>query len=209
MMIAGDWVMLNKLLKLFSPFHTVEQTASIKPLVMQTFYGSGSIIAEQKPAPIEPQKSSVIPAKPVIAAPLIEPTLPTLSLLTSQARTLKNMPQYANANITIEKLTDDILLIGFTRHQKNLNNGIILYPTIVRFTHAWETIKTEAQRISAKIGYFRPTETIECLKIVNPADTDQTQYLVDYRFLKFEKSLLDFTNQSKQTPSVNKPSINR
>lgn len=182
--------MLNELFKLFSPSKQAKpKTYTPGHLVMQTMYGAPKSASNTITTDVASLQTAVTTTANTDADTL---KAPDQNMLAAQTLALKQSPEFANAAISADSISNTNLLIGFTRHLRAIKNGIIMYPTTVRYTDQWDTIKEQAKAQKTNIAFFRPTNTIECLKIVNPAGSDQCYYLVDHRFLAREKSLLQF-----------------
>lgn len=193
--------MFTELFKFFSSSKNDKpKTYSPGHLVMQTMYGapnSASTTIATDVTSLQAALSTTTNSDvDVIKAP-------DQNMLAAQTLALKKIPDYANAEISVDSLTNGNLLIGFTRHLKAVRNGIIMYPTTVRYTDQWDAIKEQAKSQKTNIAFFRPTSSIECLKVVNPAGTDQYHYLVDHRFLTRERSLLQFDKPTTDVGNAN------
>lgn len=186
--------MLNELFKLFSSSkNDKSKTYTPGHLVMQTIYGAPKAVTNAITSEVTSLQTAF---NSTVTADVESLKLPDQNLLSAQTLALKKTTQYSSAEFSIDSLSDNTLLIGFTRHLRNIKNGIIMYPPTVRYTDQWESIKEQAKALKTNIAYFRPTNAIECLKIINPAGSDQYHYLVDHRFLTPEKSLLQFDKTS-------------
>lgn len=161
--------MLNGIFeKLLSPIgisKTNTKPAS-KHLIIQTVYSGAGNNKNKEPTPI-----------------------PAEVLLSKQKEILLNQDQTKFLTIEQVTLNGSTVLVGLTRHAHTIYHGIFMFPSLIKYTNEWDTMKKQACCLNAGLAAFQPLHEVTCLKLNNPDDAECCSYLIDHRALSRVKWL--------------------